>query len=158
MGDAVGEDLVVVLPAQNVGLRIGRPDQVAANIVVADARGVPHQILDGHGPVRRHQLEDRLTIPGFGLDADLFRGERRDVFGHRVGKRQFALLDQHHRGEVGDRFRHRMKREQGIRRHRLAGGDIADAEAPEIDRHSVLLDQHHRAGQFSSPDFGFEEF
>ena len=51
-----------------------------------------------------------------------------------------------------------MKCEQGVRRHGLPGGDVADAEPPEIDRHPVLLDQHHGAGKLAGRDLAFEEF
>src|SRR5712672_841177 len=50
-----------------------------------------------------------------------------------------------------------MKREDGIRRHRPAGIGVAEAEGLEIDLPAVLLDQHHRAGNFSGADFVTEE-
>jgi hypothetical protein len=50
-----------------------------------------------------------------------------------------------------------MKRKDGVRRHRLFRGDIPNAEAFEVDRSSMPLNQHDRAGKLSSCDFIFEE-
>ncbi len=50
-----------------------------------------------------------------------------------------------------------MKRKDRVRRHRLFGGDIPNAEAFEVDRSPMLLNQHDGAGKLSSCDFIFEE-
>jgi hypothetical protein len=67
-----------------------------------------------------------------------------------IGQRQSVLIDQHHRREARDRLHHRVKRKHGVRGHRPFGGDIADAEALEINRPSVLPNQNDRTGKLSS--------
>ena len=75
-------------------------------------------------------------------------GKPGNEFGHRIGKRELACVDQHHRRDTGDRLCHRMKCENRIRCHRSIGLDSLDAEAFQIDRLAVLLDQYDRPGNF----------
>ena len=154
--DPLGKHLVVERLFEQIGLRIGLLDQLAADIAVGDARGVPQQIGDRHRPARRLALECRLAV-AFALDADLHIGEGRNVGRHRIGEREAALLDQHHRRDAGDRLGHRIQREHGVGRHRRAGGDVAHADAFLIDRPAVLQDQHHRAGNLALRDLVVEE-
>ncbi len=144
--------------AENVGLRIDLHDPGATDILVADAGGMPQKILDVHGSIRRHELQDGIAVVCSGLDSHLHVGEGRDKFGHRIGQRQPAIIDQHHRRDAGNRLRHRMKRKDRVRRHGLLRGDIPNAEALEIDRSTVLLDQHDRAGKLSGRDLVRKEF
>ena len=108
--------------------------------------------------MRRLEREDFGAGIRLGVDADLNLGKRWNVFGHRVRQRQPAFLDQHHRRETCDRLSHRMQCKNGIRRHRPLGGDVANAEAFEIDRPAVLLDQYDRARQLPGRDFVVEKF
>src|SRR5271165_6783062 len=44
----------------------------------------------------------------------------------------FAPVDQHHRGHAGNRFGHRVNREDGVRRHRRTLVDISCARVRAI--------------------------
>ncbi len=157
-GDAFGKLLVVEMPLENIGIHVGLLDQIAADIVIGNTGGLTQQILDVHRPVRRFELEDFGTAFRFGFVADLNLGKGRNVFRNRIGQRQLSLFDQHHRRQVGNRLCHRMKCKDGVRRHRPLGGDVTNAEAFEIDRPAMLLDQHDHAGKLSGRDFILEKF
>ena len=103
------------------------------------------QVFDGDRALQR--LKHELSI-GL-LDTDLRFRKGRDVFRQRIVKPELAVIDQHHRGNRGDSFRHRIKPEDAVRGHRPSAFDIAQAEALEIDGLTVLLDQNDRAGNLA---------
>ena len=55
-----------------------------------------------------------LAVRRVGTDAYLGVGKPGNEFGHGIGERELACVDQHHRRDAGDRLRHRMKRKDRI--------------------------------------------
>ena len=124
---------------------------------VGDAGGLQQQILDNDRPTQRHKIERRLCIVDLALYADLHVGKGRNIFADGIIQRDLSAVDQHQRRDAGDGLGDRMDRKDRIRRHRRAGIDIALAEAFEIDRLAMLLDQHDRAGNPPRFDFAVDE-
>ena len=151
--DPVGEFGVVEIAGVQLGIGIELLHQGFAEEAVRDARRVPQQIPDRDRALQRLELERRLS--GFigKIDADFCIRKGGNVFRHGIVERQLAVVDQHHRGNRGDGFRHRIDPEDRVRRHRQAGREVADAETLEIDRLAVLLDQQDRAGNLAGRDF-----
>ncbi len=71
------------------------------------------QVLHGHLPLHRHQLELAVV-----LDADLLLGELRNEFGDGIAQDEVAVLDQHHDADGNDRLGHREDAEEAVMRHR----------------------------------------
>ena len=72
------------------------------------------QVHDGHRPIRWDKLQYGRSVSRGRTDAYLNVGKRGDKFGHGIGEREFACIDQHHRCDAGDRLRHRMKRKDRV--------------------------------------------
>ena len=115
------------------------------------------QILDIDGPVRRHQVEHRPAGTVLSLDADLHAGEGWNVFADGIVERDLSLIDQHYHRDAGDGLGDRMDREDGVRRHRRSLRDVTLAEAFEIDRLAVALDQNDGAGNSAGSNFAVEK-
>ena len=81
----------------------------------------------------------------------------RNVLRDRILERQLALIDQLHRDHAGDGLGHREQTKDRLVRDRCLGDHVLYAESFVIDRLAVLLDQHHRAGDFARRHFVAEE-
>src|SRR5215831_8773693 len=103
------------------------------------------QILDCDRPSERLKYKLRLAGLILPFDAHLRTGKLRDVCRYWIIKPELAVLDQHHGSDAGDRLRHRIEPEDGVRAHRELGCDVADAKILLINRRAVLLDQQDRA-------------
>src|SRR4030081_2318104 len=93
----------------------------------------------------------------FSLDANLHTGKGWYVFADGIVERDFALIDQHHRGHACDGLGDRMDRKDGVRRHRRSLLDVTLAEAFEINRLAVVLDQNDGAWDSSRGNFVIEK-
>ena len=151
--DPVGEFSIVEIAGVQLGIAIELRHRGFAEEAVGDTRRVPQQIPDRDRALRRLELE-RIFSGFIGkVDADLCVRKGTNVFRYGIVERQFAVVDQHHRGDRGDGLRHRIDLENRIRRHRPPGLGVQRAEAFEIDRLAVLLDQQDRAGNLARRDF-----
>ena len=116
------------------------------------ARGVTHQVVDGHRP--RLRLERHLDRPVgiLFLNPDLGVGELGDVLRHRLGERELALFRQHHGGKRDDRLGHRRNAEDRVVGHRRPGLLVAETERLVHHGLAVACDQHDRARQLAHVD------
>ena len=151
-GEAFGEIGIVDVTGKQASVDIGLLDQSLAEETVGEAGGVAHQVLDGDRALDRDRIQSHRPVLALLLDADLDVRERRNVFRQRLLQLQFAFLHQHHRGNRGDRFRHRIDAEDGVGRHRLLGAGIANAETIEVGRLAVALDHHDGTGNLVPGD------
>ena len=110
-----------------------------AGVVVGQAGGVPQQVLDGHLPLDRHEVELAVV-----LDADLLVGELRNELGDGVVEDEVAVLDQHHDADRDDRLGHREDAEDAVMRHRRAGGRILPAD--RVEPADLAAPRHHDGG------------
>jgi len=79
-GDPLGKHLVVETTVEQAGVHIGLIDQLAANVIVGDARRVPQQIHHGHRPVQRYQFQKPSSVGRSRPDAYFHIGKCRDEF------------------------------------------------------------------------------
>ena len=151
--DPVGEFGVIEIAGVQFGIGVEFLHRGFAEEAVSDPRRVPQQIPDRDRALQRLELERILSCFIGKIDADFCIGKGRNVFRHGIIEGQLAVVDQHHRGDRGNGFRHRIDLENRVRRHRLAGRRVPHAEALEIDRLAVLLDQQDGAGNLAGGDF-----
>ena len=90
------------------------------------------------------------------LDAYLQIREFREMARYRVGERQPAPFEQHHRRRDGDRLGHGRNAEYAVQMHRAAALPIAKAERRPIGRTAVSQDHHHRSRDDAGVDIRAE--
>ena len=115
-----------------------------------------HQVLDRHRPFGRDQLQRRLAVGTRLLLADFDVLEGRDVLGDRIGERQLALLEQHHRRHRGDRLGHGIDAEDRILGHRRLLLGVEAAHGLEVGDLAVPRDEQDGAGDRALGDVGLE--
>ena len=125
--------------------------RAVAGVVVGQARGVPQQVLNGHLPLHRHELELAVV-----LDADLLVGKLRDEFRDGIAEEEVAVLDQHHDADRDDRLGHREDAEDAVVRHRRGGRRALPADRIEPADLAAPRHHHGRAGQGSLVDLALE--
>ena len=146
-----------VLPVHS-GLRVGLlHTSVRARLTVGETGGVPVEVLDRDLPLRGHHrvphfARDRIES----LNGDLKLRERREELRDRISEGDLALLDEHHRGDRGDRLRHRVDPEDGVRAHRRAGRLVAEAHGLEVGDSPLPSDQRHGARDLALGDVRLE--
>ncbi len=128
---------VADLAAAQPRLLIHLLHQAVTGMVVSDARGVPQQVLHGHRPPKRHQIELAVV-----LDADLLIGKFRDELRNGVAEQEMAILDQHHDAGRDDRLGHRKDAKDRIVRHRRGGRRALLAEG--FEPADLTAPRHHR--------------
>jgi hypothetical protein len=138
------------------GIEPARVDAIA-QALMADAGRVQQQILDRDGPARRHQIEHRPASIVFSLEADLHAGKGWNVFADGIVERDLAAIDQHHDSYAGNGLGDRVNREDGVGRHRRSRLGVTLAEAFEVHRPAVALNQDDRAGNSIGRDFAIDE-
>ncbi len=126
-------------------------DGAVAGVVVGQARGVPQQVLNGHLPLHRHQVELAVV-----LDADLLLGKLRNEFCDRVVEDEVAVLDQHHDADRDDRLGHREDAEDAVVRHRRGCGRALAADRIEPADLTAPRHHHGRAGEGALVDLALE--
>ena len=126
-------------------------DGAVAGVVVGQARRMPQQILNGHLPLDRHQVELAVV-----LDADLLLGKLRNEFGDGIAEDEVAVLDQHHDADRDDRLGHREDAEDAVMRHRR--GCRRALAADRIEPADLAAPRHHhgRAGEGALVDLALE--
>ena len=98
---------------QHFSLDFGRPREA-----VAEARGVAHEVVDGHFP------------PRFG---GLCLSKGGNEFRDGVGQEQPPVLDERHRGDADDGLGHRIDAIERVERRRRAAGTQRAERSREAD-------------------------
>ena len=126
-------------------------DRAVAGVVVGQARRMPQQVLHGHLPLDRHEVELAVV-----LDADLLVGKLRNEFGDGIAQDEVAVLDQHHDADRDDRLGHREDAEDAVMRHRR--GCRRALPADRIEPADLTAPRHHHrgAGEGSLVDLALE--
>ena len=103
---------------------------------VGEARGVGHQLLDGHLTLGRHR---------FSIDQELHVRQLGYVFRHGVPEVEGAFLIENHRRDGRDRFGHGKDAEQRIGIHRSIILESVATGCLKVNDLSVTRDQRHGA-------------
>ena len=137
--------------------KIGRCERVVGLVHLVDRRPAEETVGEACGV--RHQLANRGRVPGrferrraVGTRArvDLERGEFRNVLRERIVGVPLALFIEHHHGDAGDRFRHRIDAEDGVALERRARGEVLMPVGVDADELAVPRDHGHDSRQ--TPD------
>ena len=104
---------------------------------VADAGGMRQQLTDRHRLPRRPRRVGGVLLVERGDDLKVVVAV--EVFRDRVVELQLAGFHQHHDGDRRHRLRHRRDREDRIRGHRRALGDVELTGGP-FEQHALAVD------------------
>jgi len=114
-GDEIGEGLVATVHTGRAVETVVQPAHHRVIDTIDEAGGVAQQVLDRHRALLRLERElPRSAGRIGGLDADHHIPEFGQILMNRRGEIELALLDQHHRGDAGDRLGHRGDPEDRI--------------------------------------------
>ena len=110
--------------------------RAAAEKLVSHSGGVAQQVV--HRGIALHGLQfQRATL----VHRHFLAGKFRQMFGHRVGQQQAALLHQHHGRHRDDGFGHGVDAKPRIVVHGFAGGRVELAHTVH-ERHLAVA-RHH---------------